>query len=637
MLNLPEQNTDEEDARVRAAFRWLKQNPGWFLIIDNVDTPQAAEAVESILAQLQGGQVLITSRLSNWSGVVERLELDVLALGPATTFLLERTAARRRKTADDEAEAAELAQELGQLALALEQAGAYIDKHRLSLAQYHAAWRTSHDKVTAWFDSRLMHYPKSVAATWQTSFDQLQEPAQLLLNRLCWLSSEPIPDTLLDVDMRGANKGIPEPHAALAELEAYSLVRRASDRPTFTVHPLVQDVTRRRIEDKRNGFRTRGFSWIKGVFIRNPRRASTQALLDALNWMDAAFAGNPGNVHYWPTLDPLVPHVRAVIQHAGAANISQPTASLMSRLGLLLRAKARYSDAEPLFNQALSIRERTLAADDPEIAKSLSHLGILYYLQDQWAEAEPFLRRALEIRERKLSSDHPDIVSSRMRLALVYRAQGRSREAETLWGNTRSVSVFISSPGDARLERQRVERGLKRLNDRLASSGIEFIEMRWEATFYSGARDFQAQIPEAAQTDIVVGIFRGRLGTSLPPDFPRMANGEPYPSGAAYEVLSAIAHRRKWGGMPEVLVFRCSEPFSVSSDDPSRSEAEWQRLEDFFDHFEASAGNFDVPVRLFKTTDELGILVERALLDWLQKHAGLPLQEHPPLAVEMVD
>lgn len=28
VLNLPEQNTDEEDARVRAAFRWLKQNQG---------------------------------------------------------------------------------------------------------------------------------------------------------------------------------------------------------------------------------------------------------------------------------------------------------------------------------------------------------------------------------------------------------------------------------------------------------------------------------------------------------------------------------------------------------------------------------------------------------------------------------
>jgi hypothetical protein len=243
VLNLPEKDAKEEEARVAAAVRWLQQNPGWLLIIDNVDTPPAAASVERLLSQLLGGQVLITSRLSNWSSAVERLELDVLALEPATTFLLERTAARRSNVANDPTEARSLAQELGQLALALEQAGAYIDNHRYTFAQYLAAWHTSHNKVSAWFDPRLMHYPKSFAATWQTSFDQLSKPARLLLNRLSWLSSEPIPDTLFDVTLPAASDVIADPRGALAELEAYSLVTRAREAPIFTVHPLVQDVT----------------------------------------------------------------------------------------------------------------------------------------------------------------------------------------------------------------------------------------------------------------------------------------------------------------------------------------------------------------------------------------------------------
>ena len=56
-----------------AALRWLDENPGWFLILDNVDSEEAAGAAEGLLARLRGGHVLITSRLTQWSGGVEPL------------------------------------------------------------------------------------------------------------------------------------------------------------------------------------------------------------------------------------------------------------------------------------------------------------------------------------------------------------------------------------------------------------------------------------------------------------------------------------------------------------------------------------------------------------------------------------
>jgi hypothetical protein len=43
-LNLPEQDATGEDVRLKAVLDWLKQHPGWFLILDNVDTPEALEA-----------------------------------------------------------------------------------------------------------------------------------------------------------------------------------------------------------------------------------------------------------------------------------------------------------------------------------------------------------------------------------------------------------------------------------------------------------------------------------------------------------------------------------------------------------------------------------------------------------------
>jgi eukaryotic-like serine/threonine-protein kinase len=41
------------------------------------------------------------------------------------------------------------------------------------------------------------------------------------------------------------------------------------------------------------------------------------------------------------------------------------------------------------------------------------------------------------------------------------------------------------------------------------------VAIRWETEFYKAHDTFQAQIPGAAQCDIVVAIFRGRLGTEL--------------------------------------------------------------------------------------------------------------------------
>jgi hypothetical protein len=127
------------------------------LIFDNVDTEAAAQAVKDLLGRLQpAGQVLVTSRLSNWPGAVPTLALDVLGEDDAAAFLLERTADRRLPLPDDQALSHKLALELGQLALALEQAGAYIAKHRLTFREYLAAWGNSRGKVLAWFDERVM-------------------------------------------------------------------------------------------------------------------------------------------------------------------------------------------------------------------------------------------------------------------------------------------------------------------------------------------------------------------------------------------------------------------------------------------------------------------------------------------------
>ena len=55
------------DQQVAEVLRWLGAHPGWLLIVDNVDTEEAASEVERLLAKLRAGHVLITSRIANWS------------------------------------------------------------------------------------------------------------------------------------------------------------------------------------------------------------------------------------------------------------------------------------------------------------------------------------------------------------------------------------------------------------------------------------------------------------------------------------------------------------------------------------------------------------------------------------------
>jgi len=188
VLNLPERDAREQEVQAAAAIRWLREHSGWFLIIDNVDTPKAAESVESMLAKLHTGHVVITSRLSQWGDAVEALALDVISEPAARDLILERTAGRRKPTATDEADALALANDLGRLPLALEQAGAFIAKHRGSLQEYRTRWKVQEAKVLTWHDQRTMKYPHSVATTWQTSVERLSDDGRGLLNILCWLA-----------------------------------------------------------------------------------------------------------------------------------------------------------------------------------------------------------------------------------------------------------------------------------------------------------------------------------------------------------------------------------------------------------------------------------------------------------------
>jgi eukaryotic-like serine/threonine-protein kinase len=188
--------------------------------------------------------------------------------------------------------------------------------------------------------------------------------------------------------------------------------------------------------------------------------------------------------------------------------------------------------------------------------------------------------------------------------------------------------LFVSSPGDVAAERARLEAVVEKLNAEFKDRG-RFDAVRWETNFYSAHETFQKQIPEAAECDLVVAIFRARLGSPLPQGFEPQADGEPYPSGTAYEVLSAIAKRRGGGPLPDIYVFRYPHDPQVSLNAADRAdiESQWRALEGFFERwFKTAGGQFVAGFQPYESTDDFAERIEECLCQWLAKR-GISARE----------
>jgi tetratricopeptide (TPR) repeat protein len=397
VLDLPEQVDQEESRQFDAVLRWLRLHRGWLLILDNLDSEDDALAAEALLPALEGGQVLLTSQLLRWSGSVQTLAVDALPADAAAELLLARTAGQRRVRADDAEQARALAEELGGLPLALEQAGAYVATHRRGLGDYLASWRQQRHEVLGWFDARLMSCEKSLAMTCQTSLQALDPAARALMHQLAWLEAAPIPEALLDLppdDVPGLPPGS-DAFTALVELAGQSLVQQAIDAPVFTVNRLMLEMTRRML----------------GPDERRTTLAGT------LRWVRAAWQGDPEDVRSWPVLEPLLPHALGLARRADAEGQPGVAAWLMRQCGLLLLAKGRLAEALPLAQRALALREALHDGPHAEVAESLELLGNLHI--ELWAEepARACLQRALDLRTALHGPDHPDLSETLMLLA----------------------------------------------------------------------------------------------------------------------------------------------------------------------------------------------------------------------------
>ncbi|MDZ7342675.1 MAG: TIR domain-containing protein [candidate division KSB1 bacterium] len=168
LLNLPEKDAEQQELAVAAVKLGLQRNSDWLLIFDNADTP---ELIEDFMPFDFQGHILLTSRAQAFDnlGIINPIEMQQMTPNEAEKFLIKRTG-RSRLTRSERECLKKLAEELGYLPLALEQAGAYIYRKKCSFQDYLLSYRKMGIKLLEKSKVIAAKYPKSVATTWLINF-----------------------------------------------------------------------------------------------------------------------------------------------------------------------------------------------------------------------------------------------------------------------------------------------------------------------------------------------------------------------------------------------------------------------------------------------------------------------------------
>ncbi len=402
-LDLPEKGALEQEIAAAAVRQHLGQRGKWLLVFDNAGEP---EDLKNYLPRGGGGHILITSRHAAWRGLAQPLEVKVWPRAEAVAFLLRRTGQQ------DEVAAAALAKELGDLPLALEQAGAYLEACGQSLSGYLQLFRARHQELLRQ-GRPSQEYPDTVATTWEISFQKVKQesPAAAdLLNLCAFLAPDDIPRELL---AQGAEhlpqrlaQAVNDPLAlnkALAALRRYSLMEVGEE--SLAVHRLVQAVARDRLDNK-------GKKKWAGV---------------AVEMVDAAFP--PGNLDMeletWPRGARLLPHALAASGHAENLRVALAhTGKVLNQAALYLQLRAEFLAAKKVFERAVPIVEAVFGPNDPKVAVAGNNLGAVIQVLGDQEGAKSHYERALSIDEAAYGPNHPAVARDVNNLGSVLRALG---------------------------------------------------------------------------------------------------------------------------------------------------------------------------------------------------------------------
>ena len=370
-----------------------------------------------------GGHIIVTTRRRGWSSRAGVIDLEVFTRREAVELLARRVQGSTTAVAD------QIAEQLGDLPLALEQAAGYMNYNRTAPEDYLALLSSRLEDMIAL--GELADRPAVVVATlWQLSVRKLeveQPHARQLLEQCALLAPEPIPLDLFTGRTEPLNAAAADPVAwdtTVGALAGLGLARREAS--SLVLHRLVQAAVRAAMP----------------ADVRTDARARLCRALAAAVPNDVH--GDPDARSRWQR---LLPHVLVVTKDEPPAGCAAETAEL-----LRLAAEFLLSIGDP--SVALSLCERAVAIDeslehrDAELGFALITLAQIHRDRGDPERAGSTAERALRLHESCLPADSPAIATDLATLARIRHILGDHRAALLLAERALQIDEAAYGPDD---------------------------------------------------------------------------------------------------------------------------------------------------------------------------------------------
>ena len=370
-------------------------------------------------------------------------------------------------------------QELGNLALAVVQAGAYIFQAECGFDRYLHLHRERRGALLEEYRDNVQKmddYKWTVHTTWEISFKRLSEQSAIFLQFCSFLHHEGISEAIFRNAASNMTSYVPWVHHTaeesnavskakdflggfrtsdspwdsqkflkmIMEIRSYSLVDFDSANETYSMHPLVHAWTRTTMS-KEEVTRT-SVMWMLGLSaawefsaeafsFRRSLQAHMDNVLKGGRFGGPEFAGEFGLIYHeggrWKEAEELQVQVKeARLRLLGAQH--PDTITSISSLAETYHSQGRWKEAEELQVQVKEAYHKVFGAEHPYTLKSMGSLASTYHGQGRWKEAEELQVQVKEARHRLLGAQHPDTITSISSLASTYRSRGRWKEAEKL-------------------------------------------------------------------------------------------------------------------------------------------------------------------------------------------------------------
>ncbi len=456
------------EERVRAVMAAWQGDLPRLLVFDNCEDE---DLLDQWLPTTGGCRVLVTSRRGHWDaalGVID-LPLDVLDRRESVALLRKY----RSDLPVDQPDLDAIADELGDLPLALDLAGRYLDKYRHEvrpdayLADIRRPELLEHSSLRRARGISPTKHDMDVWRTFALSYwrldakDATDGTAVRLLARAARLApGEPIPNALLawTLEPPDGDDGPPQPTTtvrdALNRLADLGLLEESGGE-TLRMHRLVAAFAHAGVPD--DGAQAAveiACARAAGRAHWEGQLAWQEALLPHLRFVTDSAKGRVDNMAancctaLGLALQQLGAYDEALLYAERAWDISvnfhgpyhRATLQRRSNIGVLFRKRRDWLEARTIYEEVLAVQEGTLGPEDPDVAATINNLGVLLRQEDLYHEVLPLYRRALRIRQdvwERTGPDDPDrkenayeAAESHSNMGALLMDLGRHREAQ---------------------------------------------------------------------------------------------------------------------------------------------------------------------------------------------------------------